>query len=110
MSTISLTKRSEPGSSASGTVPCGAWLKAKPATASKMIIAVEPKEYVDIRQQFYLLPILEARETALANGFRVKSVEVASVTAKEDTKIAETAPEPPEATPPKVAAAPWSYP
>ncbi|MEQ9325663.1 MAG: vWA domain-containing protein [Rhodospirillales bacterium] len=60
------------------------------------IIAVEPKEYVDIRQQFYLLPILEARETALANGFRVKSVEVASVTAKEDTKIAETAPEPPE--------------
>jgi hypothetical protein len=60
------------------------------------IIAVEPKEYVDIRQQFYLLPILEARETALASGFRVKSVEVASVTAKEETKVADTAPAAPE--------------
>ncbi|MBU0725332.1 MAG: VWA domain-containing protein [Alphaproteobacteria bacterium] len=57
-------------------------IEAKGESSSEKIVAVEPKEFVDIRQQFYLLPILQARETALASGFRVKSVEVASVTAK----------------------------
>ncbi|MBU2091045.1 MAG: serine/threonine protein kinase, partial [Alphaproteobacteria bacterium] len=53
-------------------------IEAKGESSSEKIVAVEPKEFVDIRQQFYLLPILQARETALASGFRVKSVEVAS--------------------------------
>lgn len=57
-------------------------IEARGESPSEKIVAVEPKEFVDIRQQFYLLPILQARETALASGFRVKSVEVASVTAK----------------------------
>ncbi len=60
------------------------------------IIAVEPEEFIDIRKQFYLLPILQARETALSSGFRVKSVEVASVTAQEDTKVADTPPAAPQ--------------
>jgi serine/threonine-protein kinase PpkA len=48
------------------------------------VIAQEPKEYVDIRKQFYLLPILQAHEVMLASGFRMNSVEVASVTAREE--------------------------
>lgn len=48
------------------------------------VIAREPDTYVDIREQFYLLPILQAREIALASGFRAKSVEVASVTAEKE--------------------------
>lgn len=53
-------------------------------TANGPVIAQEPEEYVDIRKQFYLLPILQAREVMLASGFRVNSVEVASVTAQAD--------------------------
>lgn len=49
-------------------------------TADGTVIAEEPQQYVDIRKQFYLLPILEAHEAMLASGFRVNSVEVASVT------------------------------
>jgi hypothetical protein len=50
-------------------------------TADGTVIAEEPAQYVDIRKQFYLLPILQAHEAMLASGFRVNSVEVASVTA-----------------------------
>jgi serine/threonine-protein kinase PpkA len=50
-------------------------------TADGSVIAEEPDQYVDIRKQFYLLPILEAHEAMLGSGFRVNSVEVASVTA-----------------------------
>ena len=53
-------------------------------TAKGPVIAQEPEQYVDIRKQFYLLPILQAREVMLASGFRVNSVEIASVTARED--------------------------
>ena len=52
--------------------------------ANSAVIAQEPKEYVDIRKQFYLLPILQAHEIMLASGFRMNSVEVASVTAREE--------------------------
>jgi serine/threonine-protein kinase PpkA len=45
------------------------------------VIAREPDTFVDIRKQFYLLPILSAHETILASGFRAKSVEVAAVSA-----------------------------
>lgn len=46
------------------------------------VIAREPDSYVDIRKQFYLLPILSAHETILDSGFRGKSVEVAAVSAQ----------------------------
>jgi serine/threonine-protein kinase PpkA len=49
------------------------------------VVAEEPAQYVDIRKQFYLLPILRAHETMLASGFRVNSVEVASVTASAES-------------------------
>ncbi len=45
------------------------------------VTAREPDTFVDLRSQFYLLPILSAHEAILASGFRVKSVEVAAVTA-----------------------------
>jgi len=54
-------------------------------TADGTVIAEEPAQYVDIRKQFYLLPILQAHEAMLASGFRVNSVEVASVTAGSQT-------------------------
>jgi serine/threonine-protein kinase PpkA len=60
-------------------------------SARPEVIAREPDSYVDIRKQFYLLPILSAQEAILASGFRAKSVEVAAVSAAE----------PGEATPPK---------
>jgi hypothetical protein len=50
-------------------------------SARPEVIAREPDSYVDIRKQFYLLPILSAHETLLASGFRAKSVQVAAVTA-----------------------------
>jgi hypothetical protein len=46
-------------------------------TADGTVIAEEPAQYVDIRKQFYLLPILQAHDAMLASGFRVSSVEVA---------------------------------
>jgi hypothetical protein len=52
-------------------------------SARPEVIAREPDTYVDIRKQFYLLPILSAHETILASGFRAKSVEVAAVTASD---------------------------
>jgi len=55
-------------------------------TADGTVIAEEPAQYVDIRKQFYLLPILQAHEAMLASGFRVNSVEVASVTAGSETQ------------------------
>ncbi len=50
-------------------------------SARPEVIAREPDVFVDIRKQFYLLPILSAREAILASGFRAKSVEVAAVSA-----------------------------
>lgn len=48
--------------------------------ADGSVVSIEPKNTVDLQQQFYLLPILEARSTVLASGFRVRTVKVASVT------------------------------
>jgi serine/threonine-protein kinase PpkA len=64
---------------------------ARSGQAAGGVTAQEPHEYIDIRKQFYLLPILQAREIMLGSGFRVNSVEVASVTAREsDTQPIET--------------------
>lgn len=43
------------------------------------VISIEPAEYIDITQQFYLLPILEAESAWLASGFTSRILEVASV-------------------------------
>jgi hypothetical protein len=55
------------------------------------VIAREPDTFVDIRERFYLLPILSADETILASGFRAKSVEVAAVSAAPPEAPAESA-------------------
>ena len=44
------------------------------------VIAAEPDTFVDLQKQFYLLPVLEAHTVLLESGFRVRSVQVASVT------------------------------
>ena len=43
------------------------------------IVAKEPELYVDFRKNFYLLPILEAKEVMSDSGFNVRLLEVASV-------------------------------
>ncbi len=47
--------------------------------ADSPVISIEPAEHIDITQQFYLLPILEAESAWLASGFRSRILEVASV-------------------------------
>lgn len=49
------------------------------------VISVEPSTYIDPAKQFYLLPILEAQEVE-SEGFRVRVLEVASVTKKADER------------------------
>lgn len=48
--------------------------------SSSPVIAAEPEKYVDLKNQFYLLPVLEASSTLLKTGHRVRTVKVASVT------------------------------
>ena len=36
------------------------------------IISIEPEEWVDFSENFYLLPILSAEQTFLASGVRAK--------------------------------------
>jgi serine/threonine-protein kinase PpkA len=43
------------------------------------VIALEPANYVDFNEQFYLLPILSAEEVWLDSGFTARLLEVASV-------------------------------
>lgn len=52
------------------------------------IAAIEPQTSVDINQQFYLLPILQAEETYSASGPSVRLLEVASVTDDADPAAA----------------------
>ena len=44
------------------------------------VISIEPETFVDMQKQFYLLPILDAGTTMLKSGFKVRTVQVASVT------------------------------
>ncbi|OUM00027.1 vWA domain-containing protein [Variovorax sp. JS1663] len=44
------------------------------------VIAAEPEKYVDLKSQFYLLPVLDATTTLLKSGHRVRLVKVASIT------------------------------
>ena len=47
--------------------------------AGSGVVSIEPDTYIDIAEQFYLLPILEFEEVFLASGFRSKILKVASV-------------------------------
>ena len=44
------------------------------------VVSIEPETFVDMQKQFYLLPILDAGTTVLKSGFKVRTVQVASVT------------------------------
>ena len=56
------------------------------------VISIEPETFVDLQKQFYLLPILDANTTVLKSGFKVRTVQVASVTKEKGVdKLAETA-------------------
>jgi len=44
------------------------------------VVSIEPATYIDFAKRFYLLPILEAQEVDTRSGFRVRVLEVASVT------------------------------
>lgn len=55
-------------------------------TPDPKIISTEPEVYVDIAKQFYLLPILAAKEVETGKGFRARVLEVASVTARDEPK------------------------
>ncbi len=50
-----------------------------PRPADFPVVAMEPPEYVDIRRQFYLLPILQAESIALQDGREYRMLEVASI-------------------------------
>lgn len=59
-------------------------LKADKPTAE--ILAQEPKEYVDFKNNFYLLPILQGEEVMNGQGFYERVLEIASVS-KQDALI-----------------------
>ena len=51
-------------------------------SASSPVLAVEPDTFIDIRKQFYLLPILDAKTILTERAEPVKLLEVASVPAQ----------------------------
>jgi hypothetical protein len=57
----------------------GAVAARPPVPADFPVLAAEPATHVDIRSQFYLLPILAAEELSYQDGRRFRIVEVASV-------------------------------
>ncbi|QQS14004.1 MAG: VWA domain-containing protein [Rhodospirillales bacterium] len=48
------------------------------------VLSIEPTTHIDIAQKFYLLPILEASETYLANNMKARMLKVASVALREE--------------------------
>lgn len=59
------------------------------------VVSKEPDYAVDIQKNFYLLPVLDAEEVFTEKGFRVRALEVASVSKPPDRK---KAPDPKKAT------------
>ncbi|MGF1626006.1 MAG: vWA domain-containing protein [Alphaproteobacteria bacterium] len=49
-------------------------------TQPESVVSIEPDVYVDLRRQFYLLPILDSEEIYLDSGFTSRLLQVASVT------------------------------
>lgn len=54
------------------------------------VISIEPQEYVDYKEHFYLLPILQSVESMFPDGAYVYKHEIASITAR-DAKSASAA-------------------
>ena len=48
------------------------------------VISIEPAEHIDITDQFYVLPILQAEQTWLASGFTTRVLEIASIPLEAD--------------------------
>lgn len=48
------------------------------------VVSIEPDVFVDLRRQFYLLPILDAEEVYLNSGFTTRLLRLASVTLPKD--------------------------
>lgn len=61
------------------------------------VVSIEPDTYVDISDQFYLLPIMESEEVYLNSGFPVNLLRVTSVSEQADEPKA--GPEPKDAPP-----------
>lgn len=51
--------------------------------SDQRVVAIEPDKFVDINDQFYLLPILDFDEIYTTAGHKVKTLKVASVTKQE---------------------------
>ena len=51
------------------------------------IISVEPNEFVDIEEQFYVLPILDHADIRLPNRVRAKMLKIASIPKKEGVGV-----------------------
>ncbi|USP49125.1 vWA domain-containing protein [Alcaligenes faecalis] len=61
------------------------------------VLAQEPEYFVDVQEQFYLLPVLSGEEVMTENGFRTRLLNVASVTKHTaDQKESEAAKQEPE--------------
>lgn len=55
-----------------------------PRPANFPVVAVEPAQHIDIRRQFYLLPILQAESISFQDGREYRMLEVASVPMSND--------------------------
>jgi serine/threonine-protein kinase PpkA len=53
------------------------------AATDSPAISIEPKNFVDFTKNFYLLPILDAEEVFLSDGFTARLLKIASVSAGE---------------------------
>lgn len=50
------------------------------------VVSIEPKNYIDFRKQFYLLPILEAEQVYFRDGFDARLLKIASLTKEAGAK------------------------
>ena len=48
------------------------------------VVSIEPAEHIDISEQFYVLPILEAEQAWLASGYTTRLLRVASIPLEDD--------------------------
>ena len=48
------------------------------------MVSIEPAEHIDISEQFYVLPILEAEQAWLASGYTTRLLRVASIPIEDD--------------------------
>lgn len=51
------------------------------------VLAQEPEFFVDLKEQFYLLPVLSGEEVMTEEGFRARLLNVASVTKEDDKAV-----------------------